>query len=152
MASVEFSIVARDKIVTKLSAGTFTQTFTPVAKYVSEEEYDLGDDNTLHVPVIPGSREDETAGRCMLGTDIVVDVGVIKKLPAQYTNTDVDAMMNLVHEITMWLSKASNHNLGDGYAFQSLAIDPIYSTDHLRNHGVFLSVVRVRIAKGTVNA
>lgn len=151
MPAARINTVA-DAIVTKLNAHTFSKTFTAFRQYESEEEYTESSDTSLQVPVVPGSRDDELSGRCTDTISLVVDVGIIKRLTVDATarKGEIDDYMYLVEEVTEYLAKRSNRDLGNNYAIQQVSIDPLYSTDHLRQLNVFLAVIRVKVTKGIV--
>lgn len=126
-------------VVTELNAGEFSQEFVAVRAYLPRT--DLAELAALTVTVAPKSMEITSATRDSDFFDVVLDVGVQKRINAD-TIGKIDEMVALVQEIVDYLRRRKLTTL-TAAGFLSISNEPIVYPDHLDQHRVFTSVVSV---------
>jgi hypothetical protein len=127
-----------DALVAVLNAHEFTVDFTAVRK--SLPEYDIASDTGLMVSVIPRSFSTELFTRDCYQDEIVVDIGVQKKVaPGVSLNSEVAAVGTLCDEIMDFVRTAA---LSTTWAtIQKITIQTPYAADHLEEYRVFTHVI-----------
>ena len=128
-----------DAVVTCLEGGAFSQSFTPVRRY--RPVFKLEELATLRVSVVPKEFEDEQETRDSSREELVVDVGVQKKLADHTDVAEIDALMALVQEIIERLKAVPLE--GVPAVRTKIANKPAFVPDHLDENHVFTSVVTV---------
>jgi hypothetical protein len=123
------------------TAGTFSFPFT-AARHVLPKT-DLTELKTITVTVVPKSVEIATQTRTMCLRDVMVDIGIQKKIAKEPgLDTDVASIGVLADEITTYLRKRTLTNAT--YAvWVRITNDPVYSVEHLDEHRVYTSVLTV---------
>jgi len=128
-----------DAVVTKLNAGTFTQSFTAVRKYAPM--FRLRDMDTLHVTVVSSSESVEQSDRTTRKHDYTIDIGIQKRFSSDALTT-LDPLLDLVQEISDEFTGATL----TGYTsatWTRTTVDPIFAPDHMSKFRQFTSVVRL---------
>jgi len=104
--------------------------------------FDLAEMKDLRVTVVPRGVELSGASRSMTQTDVQIDIGVQRKLPADAASdaAEIDALMRLVEEIadffrSMRLSACPN------VSWVRTENKPIYSPEHIEQLRQFTSVL-----------
>ena len=87
-----------DAVAAHLNAGTFSQAVNAVRMY--QPAFTLEDLAELRVSVVPRTTAIAAASRDSSTFECVVEVGVQKKLPADGADAEIDALLDLVEEIT----------------------------------------------------
>lgn len=128
-----------DAVVTKLNAGTFSQSFTAVRKYAPH--FRLRDMDTLHVTVVTSSEDIAQSDRVTRSHDYTIDIGVQKRFSSDAL-TALDPLQDLVQEISDEFTGAAL----TGYTsatWTGTTVDPIFAPDHMTKFRQFTSVVRL---------
>ncbi|MHB9070467.1 MAG: hypothetical protein ACYC54_08855 [Sedimentisphaerales bacterium] len=129
-----------DALVSKLITGTFSQSFTPVRTVFPN--FELKELAALKVTVVPRSVDSSIVTRASDQDDYVIDIGVQKKLTADY-EVETATLISLVTEIKDFL-KLKHLTITTRIAMWiNTKIDPIYSREHLAGDDVFTSVITV---------
>lgn len=137
---IELAEAVKDEL-NSAPPGTFSKSFTATREYIVE--FRVKELKTLRVPVVPREAEIELETRNTDRHDYQVDVGVLER--ADLNNPDgIDALMKLVQEISDYLRRTV-FTLASGTTavWSEIANRPLYSQQHLREEGVFLSVITV---------
>lgn len=129
------SIALADLIVTGLNA-EFSGQFTATRQY--QPMHELGELETLQVAVVPAEQTDALETRSESKRELVIDIGIQKKVAA-ITNAILDPLMSLVEDVIAFFKTL---RLSD-YRWTLTENAPIYDPAHLRESLVFTSVVRV---------
>ncbi len=135
-----------DAVAAELNGAVFSQTFTAVRSVLPRQE--LAALSSLKVTVVPRAVEITNGTRTARQYDVVVDIGVQKKVGSD-VDSDVASLGDLVDEITEYLCERRLSELP--YAmWVEVANDPLYDVEHLTNEHVFTSVLSVtyRAIKG----
>lgn len=137
-AAVLLADAVRDELNTA-PEGTFSKSFSATREYVVE--YRVDGLNEIRVPVVPREVEVELESRAADRHEYQVDVGVLSR--ADLNDPDgIDGLMDLVQEIADHLRRTVFSLTGNVTAVWSgIANDPLFSPRHLREEGVFLSVL-----------
>lgn len=131
-----------DAVVTALNAAHLSQSFTAARVYVPK--FDLATLTAIQVAVVPKADNREPGTQSTDSAELLVDIGVMKKLAAFTTAaaevTEIDAMMLLCDEIRALVNR---HRLADVEAAICTKIeqDPIYSVQEADNARTFLTVL-----------
>lgn len=129
-----------DAVAAHINAGTFSQ---PVnAARMFQPAFTLEDLAELRVSVVPRTVDIAAASRDSSVFECVVDVGVQKKLPAEGADSEIDALLDLVEEITDHLRLKRLPNAPEA-AWAGIAHEPVVSSESLEQHRVFTSVLSV---------
>jgi hypothetical protein len=127
-------------VVASLNAASFSQELTAERRY--RPTFELADLDTLRVSVVPKSLRIGSATRAANYFDCAIDVGVQKKVNVDEP-AEVDALMNLVEEITDHLRMSRLEALPEA-AWLSIENEPVFAPEHLDQERVFTSVLTVR--------
>jgi hypothetical protein len=137
-------ITLADAVVDALNDATLSQTFTAervyVPTYAKQDEEGEDELAELRVSVVPSEQSMAALSRGEDDFTYVVDVGVFQRI--NLTNDAADPLMLLVEEIIdLFRSRA----IREAMPAKLISVEnpPIYSPDHLREHQVFASVVRL---------
>jgi hypothetical protein len=137
-------ITLADAVVDTLNDATLSQSFVAERVYVPTyaKQDDEGEDELaeLRVSVVPSESSMAVLARGSDDFTYVVDVGVFQRI--NLTNDAADPLMLLVEEIIdLFRSRA----IREAMPAKLISVEnpPIYSPDHLREHQVFASVVRL---------
>ena len=136
---MSLTIAVADAVVTELATGTFSLPIDPVRRVLPD--YELADLKELRVTVVPGSVEIEGASRALSQHDLLIDIGIQKKLGTDI-DTEVAELCGLVEEIGDYLKRRSLQSVPDAVWVKSMN-DPIYASDHLAEQRTFTSVLSV---------
>jgi len=119
-----------------LNGGSFSQAFGAVRAY--RPEYDLEGLKDLRVTVVPKALEVAPVSRGSANHNVDVDVAVQKRTGMD--TSAVDALMALVEEIADYFrqKRLPDHETA---VWVGATNEPVYSPEHLREHGVFTSVL-----------
>lgn len=128
-----------DAVVASLNAGTFNQTFT--AERLYQPTFDLSEMNTLHVSVVPRSRNSQMAARDSTFEECAIDIGIQKKVDPDDPD-QIDALMDLVEEISDHL-KMRRLATTPAAAWLSIENEPVLAREHLEQMRQFTSVLTV---------
>lgn len=129
-----------DAVVAHINAGTFSQPVSAVRMY--QPAFTLEDLADLHVSVVPRTTAIAAASRDSSVFECVIDVGVQKKLPADSTDAAIDALLDLVEEITDHLRLKRLPGAPEA-AWAGIAHEPVVAGESLEQHRVFTSVLSV---------
>lgn len=137
-------------VVTALNeagSSAFSQTFSAVRKYLPLA--DLKDLAGVAVTVVPKSMARENAARDSVRRDILIDIGVQKRLKDKTTDpadparlAELDQLMQLVEEIAEFFEPGQIGNTGYRWSMTEIP-DPMFDQNHLRELHAFTSVVTV---------
>lgn len=132
-------ILVAEAVKDVINAATFSSgspTFTATRGYVPE--FKLEDMTTAHVTVIPREIAVENTSRGQAGETYSIDIA-IQQRPEGETNALFDVLSLLVEEIMDILQRT---RLSSPSAMcTSVAVNPIYSPEHIRNWMQFTSVI-----------
>ena len=129
-----------DAVVAHINAGTFSQPVSAVRMY--QPAFTLEDLADLLVSVVPRTTAIAAASRDSSVFECVIDVGVQKKLPADSTDAAIDALLDLVEEITDHLRLKRLPGAPEA-AWAGIAHEPVVAGESLEQHRVFTSVLSV---------
>lgn len=118
------------------SSSPFSLPFTAERKSLAEAK--LSDLETLQVLVMPSTVAREPFTRATDKQTFTVDIGVRQKLGG-VANTDVDPMLELVQELSDYLSRLDL----DSYRWKKTENSPVYDHEELRQKTMFASVLRL---------
>lgn len=129
-----------DAVVAKLNAGPFSIPFQAERHY--KPTFDLVEMKDLRVTVVPRGVELSGASRSTAQTDVQIDIGIQRKLPADAANdaAEIDALMRLVEEIADFFR---THRLSacPNVSWVRTENRPIYSPEHIEQLRQFTSVL-----------
>ena len=119
----------------------FAEAFTAVRSY--RPQFDLEDMTTLHVTVVPRTRDGSTPSRGTAQDKIVIDIAVQKRLD-ETTSDDIqiDALIDLTERIADFLATAGPYA---GARWVSDENAPVYSREHLTSLHQFTTVVSITL-------
>jgi hypothetical protein len=123
-----------------MNAGSFSQPF--IARRDYAPAFTLEELATLRVTVVPKSLEPTAVARDRSHLVCQVDVGVQKKIDPGHLQEQVDALMAVVEEISLWICGKVLPGFTDP-KWQALTNTPIYDPEKLRTESVFISVITV---------
>jgi len=126
-----------DAVVTELTGGAFSQSFTPQRRVLPEHE--LAEMKDLRVTVVPRGVEITASSRTTSQHDVQIDVGIQKKI-GKATDTEVATLLALVDEIADFL-KRRVLQAAPWAAWVKTANEPVYAPDHLAQQRAFTSVL-----------
>lgn len=129
-----------DAVASHINAGTFAQPVNAVRMY--QPAFTLEDLADLRVSVVPRTVGIAAASRDSSTFECVLDVGVQMKLPAQDEQGEIDALLDLVEEITDHLRLKRLPDAPEA-AWAGIAHEPVVSSESLEQHRVFTSVLSV---------
>ena len=129
-----------DAVAAHVNAGTFSQPVNAVRMY--QPAFTLEDLADLRVSVVPRTVGIAAASRDSSTFECVVDVGVQKKLPAEGEQGEIDALLDLVEEITDHLRLKRLPDAPEA-AWTGIAHEPVVSSESLEQRRVFTSVLSV---------
>lgn len=125
-----------DALVVSLNEQAFAAP-PAIAERTYRPSYDLKDIKELRIAVVPASSETVLSDRVLAQYDIVLDVGVMKKLKLADV-AEEDALMSIVQEIETHVRTTGA--IGDGQ-WVATVNDPIFSQEHLAEHRQFTSIL-----------
>ena len=131
-----------DAVAAELNAaveGTFSEDFT--AQRLVLPEFDLADLAALKVSVVPKAVTITGATRAACQYEIVVDIGVQKKL-GKDLDSEVATLGTFVDEVADYLRQRALNQAAYA-AWVSTANEPVYAPEHLAGDRVFTSVLTV---------
>ncbi len=124
-----------------VEADAFSMEFAAERYYAPS--FNLKDMGTLHVSIVPKSSDESRLTRGGLSDELQIDVSIQKK-PETATKEEIDALMDFVKEVSEFIRTAANLTLTDGTAkWQRAKNEPIYSPEHLKQFGLFTSLLTV---------
>lgn len=126
-----------EAVKNELNGHHFSQSFTAVRTYLPV--YELKDMGTLHVTVVPKSRELQLETRRDVRRDYEIDIAVQKRFSAD-TAAEIDPLMTLVEEITDFFVPGRMTSYPAAVCFPATN-NPVYSPAHMRRMRQFTSVV-----------
>lgn len=129
-----------DAVAAHINAGTFSQPVSAERMY--QPAFTLEDLADLRVSVVPRTVGIAASTRESSLFECVVDVGVQKKLPAEGAEAEIDALLDLVEEITDHLRLKRLPDAPEA-AWAGIAHEPVVSSESLEQHRVFTSVLSV---------
>ena len=129
-----------DAVAAHINAESFSQPVS--AKRMYQPAFTLEDLADLRVSVVPRTVDIAAATRDSSVFECVVDVGVQKKLPAEGADAEIDALLDLVEEITDHLRLGRLPDAPEA-AWAGIANEPVVSSESLEQHRVFTSVLSV---------
>ncbi|HMN39622.1 MAG TPA: hypothetical protein PKE29_02180 [Phycisphaerales bacterium] len=129
-----------DAVAAHINAGTFSQPVNAARMY--QPAFTLEDLAELRVSVVPRTVGISAASRDSSVFECVIDVGVQKKLPADGADGEIDALLDLVEEITDHLRLKRLPDAPEA-AWAGIAHEPVVSSESLEQHRVFTSVLSV---------
>jgi hypothetical protein len=133
-----------DAIVESLNAAEFSVPFSAVRRAIPT--LDIGTIGTdVLVQVIPRSAEFESGSRSSVYADLVIDIGVQRKIAPGATGP-IDELLGLVQAIGNHLHLLDFDDIGsEGNAacWRTMSNDPIVAPEHLVKFSVFTSVLTV---------
>jgi len=119
----------------------FAEAFTAVRSY--RPQFDLEDMTTLHVTVVPRTRDGSTPSRGTAQDKIVIDVAVQKRLDEKVADDgQIDALIDLTERIADFLA-ASGPYAGARWVSDENA--PVCSREHLKELHQFTTVVSISL-------
>jgi len=129
-----------DAVVAELNGGAFGIPFQAQRHY--KPTFDLAEMKDLRVTVVPRGVELSGASRSMTQTDVQIDIGVQRKLPADAVNdaAEIDALMRLVEEIADFF-RSRRLSACPSAAWVRTENKPIYSPEHIEQLRQFTSVL-----------
>lgn len=127
-------------VAAHINAGTFSQPVNAVRMY--QPAFTLEDLADLRVSIVPRTVGIAAASRDSSTFECVVDVGVQRKLPAEGDQAEIDALLDLVEEITDHLRLKRLPDAPEA-AWAGIAHEPVVSSESLEQHRVFTSVLSV---------
>ena len=117
----------------------FAEAFTAVRSY--RPQFDLEDMTTLHVTVVPRTRDGSTPSRGTAQDKIVIDVAVQKRLDEKVADDgQIDALIDLTERIADFLATTGPY-AGARWIEDENA--PVYSREHLTSLHQFTTVVSI---------
>ena len=131
-----------DAVVTELAnapAGTFSQAFTPERRVLPQ--FELSQLSDIKVAVVPRGIEIDNHTRMSSQYTIQIDIGVQKRL-GKDLEVEVEPMMQLVEEIIGHMRRLPLRNAPTAVWVRTRN-EPIYSSEHLAEQRVFISVITV---------
>jgi len=126
-----------DLVVAGLNLQTWTVPFTATRTY--RPVFDLKDMTTLRVSVVPKALVIAASSRASSMRDLVIDIGVQKKLIAA-GQVDMDDLMDTTEEIETYLR--ANRVFGNAM-WTGTENSPVFSQEHLADLRQFTSVLTV---------
>ncbi len=117
-----------DAVAAHINAGTFSQPVSAERMY--QPAFTLEDLADLRVSVVPRTVGIAAATRDSSLFECVVDVGVQKKLPAEGADAEIDALLDLVEEITDYLRLKRLPDAPEA-AWAGIAHEPVVSSESL---------------------
>lgn len=129
-----------DALAAHINAGTFSQPVAAARMY--QPAFTLEELAELRVSVVPRTTAIAAASRDSSTFECVVDVGVQKKLPADGADAEIDALLDLVEEITDHLRLKRLPDAPEA-AWAGIAHEPVVSSESLEQHRVFTSVLSI---------
>jgi hypothetical protein len=124
-----------EAVRTSLAGATLSQPIVPQRLYLPS--FDLTDMTALQVSVVPAASSVAIASRRSQREDHQVHVAVQKKVDPTAVAA-VDDLVQLVQEIDDYLRSAGPMA---GATWIGTALEPLYHPEHLRDKGVFTSVL-----------
>ena len=141
MASKVAQIV--DAVVTQLNTLSLNQSYTATKTY--NPEFDVKNASTLQVQVSPISYETQKENRIQTRDDIVISIGLQKKISidtttGSFTQSEVEAMMETVEDM---LNGIRGFDIDAPIrAHQTSAIaQPLFYPDHLYDHAIYTGII-----------
>ncbi len=129
-----------DAVAAHINAGTFSRPVSAERMY--QPAFTLEDLKDLRVSVVPRTVGISAASRDSSVFECVIDVGVQQKLPATGEQAEIDALLDLVEEITDHLRLKRLPGAPEA-AWVGIAHEPVVSSESLEQHRVFTSVLSV---------
>jgi hypothetical protein len=131
-----------DAIVTALNGATLSQTFTAARAYVPK--FDLTTATGYQVCVVPKADSREPGGQSEDSAELLIDIGVMKKLAARTTAAaelaEIDAAMLLCDEIRAVVNRKRLAGVEDAIC-SKIEQNPIYSVDQADEARTFLTAL-----------
>jgi hypothetical protein len=122
--------------------------------FVAQRTYvplgDLKDMTDLHLKVVPMTSTTEIVSRSDSQEDYEIDIGIQQKVDSASLD-GVDPLMGFVQEVVdFWTRKALSVTTGNGDSKRSFGVycvsvsnRPVYSTEHLQQMVLFVSLVKL---------
>jgi len=129
-----------DAVAAHINAGTYSRPVSAERMY--QPAFTLEDLKDLRVSVVPRTVGISAASRDSSIVECVIDVGVQQKLPATGEQAEIDALLDLVEEITDHLRLKRLPGAPEA-AWVGIAHEPVVSSESLEQHRVFTSVLSV---------
>lgn len=136
------ALLAADKVTEFLNSQSFSLPFTAERKFLPY--YDLATESDLKVVVVPSSAAYEEATRGQTGVDFSVDIGIQKRLYTPTLEEDAGALMDLVQEV---LDALRATRVFGEFTMVALENDPVFAPDHIDEHRLFTSLIRVFVRR-----
>lgn len=131
-----------DELVTVLNAGVASISASAVRKHPPRYDIAAGDLDSLKVTVIPAARSAEVVSRSAYSRGYTCAILIQKKLSADRSETEIAALDDIVEDVFAYLL-ANPRLTTSGTRLMAWNNDPIYSTEHLHEEGIYTSVIQV---------
>ena len=145
--TLDISQVAEQVKVT-LNAGSYSQSVTGDRRWLPE--YNISELGTLTVTVVPNAESVESIGRTNVRDEYTIDIGIQKLLGTHKPGdtayiSEIDGLVKVAKEIADRFRVSPNHTLNTTPKARWIRteIPAPYSPDDLKEHGVFMTVVRL---------
>jgi len=142
---MQIALDIADAVVTELNgapAETFSQTFTAVRRVLALFASDDKAYRNLTVIVAPATIAIQEGVRGHGRYDVMIEVGVLKKMTTDDFDTEIEAMMAFVQEIVLYMRRLPLADQPEA-KWLSTGNEPIYSPEHLHQARVFLSKIQL---------
>ena len=133
----------RDSVVDVINGTDFSQEFT--AEVSHTPKFDLFSSQTIQVQVVASSDTRDMGTTATDEAEIVIDVGVFKKLQNAISAeaTEIDGLLDVCEEIRAALNRVRVDGVGTNSATCILIEQtPLYGIEELDEHRAFLSVLK----------
>ena len=138
-----------EAVKTSLNAGTFSQTFTAMRKWVPKVA--LAALDTIAVTVVPKdyARENETRGETR--RTIQIDIGIQKRFNYLETNPEDPTKLDELDELMQLVEEIANYFTPGGYGgarwVRTEIPEPMFDIQVLDKESTFTSVVTVTLTR-----
>ena len=139
-------IAVADAVVVALNAADLSQEFTAARAYVPK--FDLHATTAIEVAVVPKSDDREMESRGADAADILIDIGIKKKLQNAVDDeiAEIDEMMDLCEEIRPLLNRQRLADVENSICVR-IQHEPIYSVEKVDESRMFLTVMTATFRK-----
>jgi hypothetical protein len=131
-----------DAVVSALNGATLSQIFTAARAYVPK--FDLAGSTGYQVAVVPKADSREPGGQATDSAELLIDIGVMKKLAVHTTAAaelaEIDAALLLCDEIRALVNRHRLAGVEDAICVK-IEQNPIYSVEHADEARTFLTVL-----------
>jgi hypothetical protein len=128
-----------DAIVTEFAAHSFSEPMVVSRRVLPE--FELAELKALTVTVVPKSVHVNNLTRQSSSFEVAIDIGIQQKI-GKDTDAEVTRLSGIVSEIVAFLNRRSLSST-PAARFVSIANEPVYAPDMLRENRLFLSVMTV---------